>query len=358
MRNIFFIPFALLILFSCASEKESSKSMAVDVDRSSKVSNSKVSNSNQKQIQIMEEIFALHFVLRKLELSSAYDLVKKAKLYGYNTIVIQLTDGVSLDSAPWGESNDSWSKEQFVEFTDFVSSMGLQIIPEIKLFSHQEKFLKNNFPEFLYNARTYNPEAEGLYDEVVFPLIDELIEIMNPQMIHIGHDEVAGHNEKSSKKWLKKGEKIAPADLFLKDILIINEYLISKEVDVAIWGDMLIAENEFKEMFPQHLHGNKEGYGSTLRKNIPKNIVIFDWQYYAKGHNFSSTKTFLDEGFVVLGATWKNQKVIDNFTEFSANNNASGMVSTTWFHVQRKEWDEVEKIMEGSSSMYKKHFEQ
>jgi len=354
MRKLFLFLFSLSVLFSCAAENDVSKAKIIEVQSKSQ----EISITQESTQAAPEKILALHFVLRELELSSAYTLINKAKSHGYNAVVIQLTDGVFLDKAPWGGNSASWSKQQFLEFTKFVTSLDIQIIPEIKLLSHQEKFLKNKFPHFLYNARTYNPDAKDLYDEVVFPLIDELIEIMNPQMIHIGHDEVAGHNQKSSKKWLKKGETIIPADLFLKDILILNEYLTSKDIDVAIWGDMLIAENEFKAMFPKHLHGSAEGYGSALRKKIPKNIVIFDWQYFARGKNFSSTKAFLNEGFTVFASTWKDEKVIDNFTEFSAENNAAGMVSTTWFHVQRKNWDKVDDIMRSSSNMYKKYFDQ
>jgi hypothetical protein len=62
------------------------------------------------------------------------------------------------------------------------------------------------------------------------------------------------------------------------------------------------------------------------------------------------------EGFRVIGATWKKGRTIRNFSSFAAGHGASGMIATTWFHVQRREWDVVEKIIRTSGEVFLKDF--
>ena len=93
------------------------------------------------------------------------------------------------------------------------------------------------------------------------------------------------------------------------------------------------------------LHERVAGYGAELRKQLPKDIVICDWHYRDKQPDFPSLAAFKQEGFRVLGATWKKQQTIRNFSRYAALHGADGMIATTWFHVQKKEWELVEQII-------------
>lgn len=119
-----------------------------------------------------------------------------------------------------------------------------------------------------------------------------------------------------------------------------------------MWGDMLIAPEEFPGMLDKHLHGT-HSY-SSLRNKIPKDIVICDWHYFDEQPDFPSASTFAKAGHRVLGAAWKKEKTIKNFSRYistmSANN--EGMIATTWFHVQRREWDIVSDIIKNSGEAF------
>lgn len=63
---------------------------------------------------------------------------------------------------------------------------------------------------------------------------------------------------------------------------------------------------------------------------------------------------FAKSGHKVLGAVWKKEKTIKNFSRYIAKmpSGGEGMIATTWFHVQRKEWDVVENITRISAEAF------
>ena len=298
-----------------------------------------------------------HFVLRHVSLKDAKWMVDKAKKYGFNSVVVLVTDGVKLDKSPWTPLKGAWSKNEFISWVEYAKSSGMEVIPEVKLLTHQEKFFQKNHPSLMYNSFTYDPRFNQVYD-VIFPFLEEIISIIKPKTIHVGHDEAAGLNKRSEstwlikRKWLGKEEKLIPSDLFLLDILKLHAYLTKKNINTGIWGDMLLSENEFPNMLKRHLHGNKPHYGKTLRHKLPKDIIIFDWHYSDKQKYFPSLKKLQEEGFRVIGSTWKKANTIRNFSNYAFKNNAYGMLAGTWWHVQRKEWDKVDDILKESGHIF------
>jgi hypothetical protein len=109
-------------------------------------------------------------------------------------------------------------------------------------------------------------------------------------------------------------------------------------------------------MKPGPLHGLKAGYGKPLRDKLPKDIVICDWHYADEQPEFPSLAALRKEGFRVLGATWTKEVTIQNFSRYAAQHGGEGMIATSWSHVQKKEWDVVEKIMRTSGEVFKKDF--
>jgi len=292
-----------------------------------------------------------HFVLRQVPLDRARWMVDRAASAGFNAVQVTITDGVQLDHAVWQPRQDAWTKEDLREWSEYVRERGLRLIPEVKLLTHQDKFFQSRFPALMYNRSTYDPRQEATY-EAVFALLDELIEVTKADAIHIGHDEVAGRNEQSQKRWLQPGETIIPADLFLKDVLRVNEYLTARKVETWMWGDMLLSPEEFPGMFSRHLHGGVVGYGKAVRDRLPRDIVVCDWHYSDDQEEFPSLVKLQREGFRVVAATWKKEKTIRDFSRFASRNRAYGMMATSWFHVQRGDWDVVERIIRMSGQAF------
>jgi len=308
------------------------------------------------------QIRALHFVMRPsgdsypaLEIEMAKRLVILARDNGFNTIIMQLANGIYLQKNFGVVRPGVWNKEQLQEFVAFSRSNKMEVIPEIELLTHQEKYFENQYPKLMFNRSTYNPNDPLVYEKI-FAYLDEVIEVMHPKSIHIGHDEVAGYSPYSAKKWMRKGEKMLPADLFLQDVLRLHGYLKPRGIKTWMWGDMLISPDEFPDMNPKPLHGGVASYGKALRDKLPKDIVISDWHYSDDQADFPSLAAFRQEGFRVLGSTWKKPKTIRNFSRYAVMHGADGMIATTWFHVPRKEWNVVDRIIRESGKAFKKDF--
>ncbi|MBS94441.1 MAG: hypothetical protein CL799_08385 [Chromatiales bacterium] len=296
-------------------------------------------------------IRALHLVIRSLTTSELIDLIDRARKSRFNTLIIQVGDFIRLDARAVEPRPDALSKEQFSSVLDYAKDNGFVVIPDVPLLTTQQKFFKNSFPELLYNELTYDPREPKVY-ELVFEHLDEVLELFDPPAVHIGHDEVSGTYNLHKKSAIRDEGRILPPDLFLQDVIRLHDYLQSKGVETWMWGDMLVAPEEFPGMHSSNLHG-RFGY-AQLRPKIPRDIVICAWHYWQNKPDYPSVASFTAQGNPVLGATWKKRRTVETLTRYVAGlpNNSRGMIATTWFHVPRREWDIVHDIIETSGSLF------
>ncbi len=280
----------------------------------------------------LEPVRALHVVIRGVSVTDVKRLANLAKTSGFNTLILDLRDGVRFNHFPGQVLPNAWTREELLAVVEHAHTQGLTVIPEIKLLTHQEQIFNEIHPELMFNRVTYNPGKTQVYD-LVYPYLNEIILLLSPKAIHIGHDEVVGWNEKHSKNVLRADETFLPANLFLKDTLQVYAYLKQKGIETWMWGDMLVSPNEFP--FPliqeSELHGTIPGYGKDIRLKLPKEIVICDWHYFDKQTAFPSLTVFKKEGFRVLGATWKKPETTHNFSHYAAAHGADGMIASRGF---------------------------
>jgi len=304
-------------------------------------------------------IRALHIVTRGVSPTDVKKLVDTASKEKFNTIILGIAwrGSTKLSSMPWVDDSKAWNITELLSVVKYIRGRHMLIVPEIKLLSHANVLFLKNFPSLMYNSQTYDPRNPEVYQKV-FPIIDEVIALIHPKAIHIGHDEVVGWSKWFyTKGLLKIGESQLPASLFLKSVGNVHAYLNSKGVETWMWGDMLISRSEFPSMKKNGaLHNLNESYGATLRKKIPKDILICDWHYSDKQSDFPSISAFRNDDFRVLGATWKKEKTIQNFSHYAARHGAAGMIATTWWHVQKKQWDKVDRIINFSGKTFLKDF--
>jgi hypothetical protein len=274
---------------------------------------------------------------------------------GFNTLIIQLREGARPDSAPWTPQNDAIDREGLRDVIAHARALGLKVIPEIKLLTHQEKFFQDNYPDLMFNKVTYDPRNPRTY-EVVHRLLNEVIDLFEPPAIHIGHDEVVGWNERHAEIVLAEGDRSLPAELFLQDVLALHVFLKNRGIETWIWGDALVAPSEFPGMLQRHLHGGLPGYGKALRDKLPRDIVICDWHYFDRQREFPTIATLRTEGFRVLGSTFHQSSTIENFSRSASRNGAIGMIATTWYFMPQNKWRDVAKIIEESGAAFRRDF--
>lgn len=286
----------------------------------------------------------------------ARQIVTLAQQNGFNTLILLLANATVLQSMPASNHMNSWSAQELVDFVNFARAHGMEVVPEIKLLSKQRMFFSNHYPDFMFDRSTYDPRNEGVYT-VVFAAIDEIIQLIHPKAIHIGHDEIDlyAHWTPLMKATSCDYKNVLPAGLFLKDVIKVHDYLNQKDVETWMWGDMLISTDEFPNM-QGGLNGGFVGYGATLRKRIPHDIVICDWHYKDTQMNFTTLSTFKQEGFRVIGATNHLDANIRDFSKYAAAHDAEGMIATLWAFPRQNNWPVVTNILQVSGQAFGKDF--
>lgn len=278
------------------------------------------------------------------------DLIVKARRMQYNTLIFGLALTIRFPSMSRIVRDDAWTMQEFLDVVRFARENGLEVIPEIKTLTQQKKLLRDVYPHLMYNKSTYDPRKEETY-AVVLPMLDEVIHAMQPKALHIGHDEVAGHGPKSAQKWLGPGESMLPPEFFFQDVSRLHAHLQKRGVETWMWGDMLIAPEEFPGMRSKHMHAATNNY-AALRPKLPKDIVIVDWHYADKQTDFPSALALKQAGYRVLGATKAQEAAIRNFSRYIARIGGEGMIATTYRATVGRQWDVVDRTIRTSGEAY------
>lgn len=123
------------------------------------------------------------------------------------------------------------------KLVEYCNERGLEVIPEIPSLSHSDYLLMSHvelaeriedpYPD------TYCPSNPETY-ELLFDIIDEVIDVFRPKTINMGHDEYY------SIGLCDKCKNRVADDIFADDIKIIHDYLSSKGVLMMIWSEKLL----------------------------------------------------------------------------------------------------------------------
>jgi len=268
-------------------------------------------------------------------IKSAISYARKSRM---NAIVLYINNRIALNTLRNQAKSDVISLTELKDIVTYASESGLEVIPLMNLLTRQShgglmlRAERLGVVHRMYNVDTYDPNDSNNY-KLVFRVLDEIIGEIHPRKIHIGHEEVLGSYPKHRKILADKGERMLPADLFLKDVITLHDFLEKRNIETWMWGDMLISQQEFPEMRKVGVNGNLPGYGKPLRKKMPKDLVVCDWHYKDKQQDFPSAKTFADEGFRVIGTTWDTPSTTLNFTRYMSTkvgSNGMGMLAGIW----------------------------
>ncbi len=248
----------------------------------------------------------------------------------FNKIVMQV-DHIKWERYP--EIWQPWSlpKESVKELLERAEANNMEAIPLLPTLSHCEYLfgsLAGSSPkvnaeiaEDPATAYLYCPNLERTY-RIVFDLLDEVLTLFKPRWVHIGHDEVLNRGQFGS---CIRCKGMQPHFLFAEDVKRIYEFLKARGVGVMMWGDMLLRPDEAFDA----AHGGEPQNFWLARKLIPKDIVIVDW-HYQPAPRYPSVRVLKQEGFEVIGATWRNRQAIVKFTKAAKEAGALGMLQTTW----------------------------
>ena len=213
---------------------------------------------------------------------------------GINTLILRFNYGYKFESHPELIDMYALSKEEVQQITQACLDAGVRLIPKINLLAHQSEQtqigkLLIHYPEFDespgfdppspwiepsarggFYSKCLCPQHPDLY-KVIFPLIDELIDVCQADAFHVGLDEA----------WIVAHESCSrcfgadPAVVFANHIKALHMHLKKKNCEMWMWSDRLI------DGYTTGLGAWQACMNETHRaiNMIPKDIVICDWKY-------------------------------------------------------------------------------
>ena len=274
----------------------------------------------------------------------------------FNTLILLISYNYDYKSHPELKTKNPLTQANAKKIKAVCDKHNIKIIPQVNMLGHQSWHFSTGellraYPEFdetphvkMDSARigeTYKwPNSEGLYcksycplhpdvHNVMFNLIDEIMDVFDAETFHAGMDEVfyiaddrcprcAGHDK---------------AELFANEVIKIKTHLEKKGRKMMIWGDRLI-------------DGKTSGIGvweASMNQThraidmIPKDVIICDWHY---NRAEPTAAYFALKGFNVVSCPWNKYQVakqhVDDMLSLRQQSNRRlgqhfyGVIQTIW----------------------------
>ena len=103
----------------------------------------------------------------------------KKSAWSFNTVIIDIGDGIKYESYPEIACKSAWSKQEMKEEIDRLRNAGLNVVPKLNFAAIHDAWLGK------YSRMVSTP----VYYKVVSALIDEVCELFSPEYFHLGMDE-------------------------------------------------------------------------------------------------------------------------------------------------------------------------
>ena len=204
---------------------------------------------------------------------------------GCDTLLWHFTDdqGCSLrfDSLPGAASPNAYDKSELRELLDDARQRGITVIPELETLGHTRYLThaRQDLAELKENDQEYtslcpvHPKAR----EVVGGLLDEVCELFDSELVHVGLDEVNFGGHPLTIEALRSR---TPGELFAEYVNFLHRRLADHGRRMVMWGDQLLQD-------------------PSIAEQIPKDIVVANWQYTPEVPA-ETTRRLLDWGFEVI----------------------------------------------------------
>ena len=221
-----------------------------------------------------------------------------------------------------GPAGGSLAPDEIRELVAYARRYHVELVPEQQTFGHLHKALR--LEKYAELAETpygdvLSPQQPGSY-KLIADWYKELNELFPGQFFHIGEDETFELGEGQSKDEAKaKGV----GAVYFEHLNRVRDVLKPYNRRLMFWGDIAL-------------------HHPDLIGNVPKDMIVMNWQYGAVDDYTKYIKPFKDAGldqFVCPGAHNWNQifpnieaasKNIANFVRDGQQAGALGMMNTTW----------------------------
>jgi len=286
---------------------------------------------------------------------------------GINLIFLEVDYNFEFISHPeLRASKNVITKKGAQDFASICKQYGIRLVPQFQSLGHQSWAqytfaLLKTYPELDLTPHDF-PNNEGIYcrewdpynpkvNEIVFPLIDEILDAFGSDGLHIGMDEVfLIHTEQA----LSTRDK-DPARVYAKVVNDFHDYFVKKKgKQLFMWADRLIDGTKYKfGDWESSLNGTAPEVDS-----IPKDIVLCDWHYEPR-ETYASIPMFLEKGFKVLPCSYRKIDGVRALIKYSyqlEHPNMMGHMFTTWSVVKKDSLTTYQPMLEGIKTIVSGRF--
>jgi hypothetical protein len=234
---------------------------------------------------------------------------------------------------------------------------GIRLIPQFQCLGHQswkgETFpLLTVYPELDLTPGAF-PDNRGIYcrewdplnpkvNEIVFKLMDEILDGFGADALHVGMDEVFLLGSERSPSTRGKD----PAKVFAKAVHDLHRHLVGeRKIEMLMWGDRLFDARKYDW---GEWEAARNGTAPAVDM-IPKDIIICPW-HYERRDAYPSIPMFLEKGFRVLPASWRKLDASRALIQYSQQQRSPKMLGhlfTTWGGVKKDALAEYRPMVEG-----------
>lgn len=239
----------------------------------------------------------------------------------FNRVVLQC-ERTNWRTLPGTEVKITTKREDLAALFGEYREHGFEPIPLIQSFGHMEWFFENGQNlDIAYNRMvpyTVEPRKQRTRD-VLEALWSEAIDLLAPETIHFGLDEIAGRGMEKDPELITQ--------LWTRHVPWLMTVASKRKLRPMAWGDMMLAPSEAVDS----ALGDTPEHSARRRAALPRGTLIADWHYKddPRPEVYKSLKLWKDAGMVPIAASWFRPNNIRGHTLAAASLGA-GTLQTTW----------------------------
>jgi len=281
--------------------------------------------------------------------------IRKAAQCGFNTIVLDVGDGIQFQSHPEIAMNGAWSRERVKAEVARCKAMGLALIPKLNFSAAHDMWLG------AYREMQTTPT----YHQVTGDLIREVYELFDhPEYIHLGMDEekegFVSHNQR-------------PGALYWKDFRHLVDCVKATGARPWIWADPLFMHPlDYATHFAPDEAVLSPWYYHAFRREhfTPTDSTQEYFDFYTKGRFGHLKLRFVEDdpfhatfrsvalplmhqgfSYVPCASVYNNCKyntpeMVEYFVNGAPEDRLVGFMTAPWFATTQENWPKIEQSLE------------
>ncbi|MDD5598031.1 MAG: family 20 glycosylhydrolase [Victivallaceae bacterium] len=267
--------------------------------------------------------------------------VRLAAYYKFNHIILEPWGVFPFKSHPeLGWKDKLVNPDKFRYVVDLADKLGIDIIPQFNLLGHASGARIGSSKHALLD---FNPKLQALQEpdgwtwclanketrKMLADIVSELHEFYgNPEFFHIGCDEA------ENLCTCRDCRRHSLPDLLKGHLGYFHDLLAGRGARTIMWHDMLL--NQKDERWKNYIaFGLPEQHLEKLYQDLPKDIIIADWQYGypvidGREPAWPTSRFFKEQGFDVLVCPWLETKGTVSLGKMARREKLFGMLATAW----------------------------